>query len=299
MKQTIAPFAVPSTDVVNHGGWRLGTADGEISLPVDVEHWDYQTVLRLSAPVSVDRARALDEAGLSPDTDLAVLVTVRSDHTGCQRRVALVAVPPQARYDLAIEFELDGHDLGGRLDLDTLLVATAPVPARALAARRPASILWRARHRTHLEGQSSRFPTDSAEFALSRPSQADAGWVLQVDLTDPDASFMSSVRLTLNSGQPIVQDLLRGASDLRTAFLRRAINWDVTRQLALAALSSADVHDGPPDPDATSVAGVLRNILAAVWPHDEPTVLRRRLQDDPGSLEVHLQSQTRLFAAAR
>lgn len=299
MKETIAPFAVPSPDVVDHGGWRLTGVDGEHPLPADVEHWDYQTVMTLSAPVSVDRLRALEEASLEEDSELAVLVTIRSDHTGSQRRVALIPVPPQARYDLAIEFDLEGADLGGRLDLNTFLVAIVPVPTTKLGARRPGSVLWRTRHRTHLEGTSSRFPTDSADFSLSRPAQASAGWALHIDLSDPVASFMSSVRLTLNSGQAPIQDLLKGVSDPRTDLLRDTIRWDVTRQLAFAALASDEVRDGPPDPDATTIAGVLRQVLATIWPHDEPTVLRRKLEAEPEAVEVQLQAHTRLFGARR
>jgi len=293
VKETIAPFAVPSQQVVDHGGWRVSGADGEHPLPADVDHWDYQTVMALSAPISVAREQALSEAGLDESSEVAILVTVRSDHTGSYRRVAMVTVPSQARYDLAVEFDLEGDDLGGRLDLNTFLVATLPIPRTELGARRPGSVLWRTRHRTNLEGDSSRFPTDSTDFSLTRPREASAGWALHIDLSDPEASFMSSVRLTLNSGLEPIQDLLRGVADARTATLRNAIRWDVTRQLAFAALASDEVRDGPPDPEATTISGVLRQILAGVWPHDEPTILRQRMISDPEAIEVHLQAQTR------
>ena len=94
-------------------------------------------------------------------------------------------------------------------------------------------------------------------------------------MTDPDARFMSAARLTLNSGHPAIERLLNGAKDDGTEQLLRTLNWDVTRQMVQAALESDDVVGLDIDPEATTVAGVLRNLLGRIWPLESPATLRQ------------------------
>ena len=295
MKVPVAPFLTPPSDAVSHGGWFITSEAGDTPLTAEIAHWDYQTILALAAPVSVDRVRVTDACSLGLDSGLAVLVMARSTHTRTERLVSRLEVPHRDRFDLAVEFEIHGAELGGRLILETQLVVVDPRPLNGLAPWQPGSIIWRAQHHTDLEGIGAQFPTDSADFRLTHQADPKAGWELRVDLSDPDALFMSAVRLTLNSGHPAVARLLQGARDDRTDQLLRTLNWDVTRQLVYLALNSDDVASCDIDPEALSVASVLRNLLAAIWPRESVMTLRTWAVQDASRLEVHLQHHLRLI----
>lgn len=296
MKTKVAPFKTSPDSAVRHAGWHLVTNEGEEPLGEDVRAWDYQTTLTVSAAVSIEREELLRRCELHDASDLRVIVLAKSDHTNARGVVASVEVPHQARYDLAVTAVLPGHSLGGRLDLVTQLVALSPVGETPLSAQRRGSILWQTRHRTHLEGAGSRFPTDAADFAVVRPQLKNAAWFLQVDTTDPELSFMSAVRLTLNSGLGEVQRLLAGSGDADVKLLMRTIRWDVTRQLIDAALDWDAIEDSPADFDATTVSGVLRSLLAQVWPHESPSLLRHRRSDDRQLFETEIQHFARFGA---
>ena len=296
MSTVIAPFATATDNLVEHSGWVVQDTAGGSPLPVDLLHWDYQTTLTLNATISVERDALLGHCELGPDTTLAVLVEARSDRTNAHGAVARIEVPAQSRYDLAIDIKLPGHTLGGRLDLVTYLVAVHPQPLNPLGARRPGSVLWRVAQRTHLEGTGARFPTDAADFRQTRPQQSRAGWLLHIDETDPDASFMSSVRLTLNTGHARVRKLLEGNSEPDVRLLLRTMRWDVTRQLVQRALRWDEIDDGPADHDSTTLSGVLRSLLARIWPLEAPSVLRKQWSDSPELLEAQIQHHVELLA---
>lgn len=297
MRTTVPPFLVAPETAVNHAGWTMHGGSGEAPLPAEVEHWDYQTVVRLTAAVSVSRSAILDACELDPTSVISVVVMARSDHTNAQHCAARIELAEQPSYDLAVAVDLPGQELGGRLTLDTLLVASRPQPRSPLSPRRPGSILWRTRHHTYLEGTSARFPTDTADFNEARKHSARAGWLLHVDTTDLDAGFMSAVRLTLNTGRYVIRDLLAGITSPETDLLRRVVRWDVTRQLALVALGSEDVVVLPHDPEARTLGGVLRHVLATVWPDEDPLVVQKRWRATPELVELHLQHHARILGA--
>jgi hypothetical protein len=294
MRIPVVPFLTPPQEAIIHGGWLLCAVDGDIALPNELSHWDYQTVLRLAAPVSVDRRAVTKACQIEWESGLAVLVMARSSHTNAELLAARLDVPLSDTFDLAVELCLEGHELGGRLTLETLLVSTRPKPLGPLAPQHPGSILWRRTHWSDLEGAGAQFPTDTIDFAATGRNPR-AGWELRIELTDPGARFMSGARLTLNSGHPAVEKLLRGEKDEGTEQLLRTLNWDVTRQMVHLALRSEDVAALELDPDALSVAGVLRNLLAVIWPLESIVTLRHWLDDEPNRIEVHLQNHCGLL----
>jgi hypothetical protein len=294
MRIPVVPFLTPPDNAISHGGWFLATVNGDIPLPSDLSHWDYQTVLELAAPVSVDRRVVTNACQLEWDSGLSVLVLARSNHTKAELVAARLDVPLSDNFDLPIELRLEGRELGGRLTLETLLVSKAPKPCGALAPQHPGSILWRRTHWTNLEGVGAQFPTETIDFtATGRDPRA--GWELRIDLDDPEALFMSSARLTLNSGHPAIGKLLRGEKDEGTAQLLRTLNWDITRQMVHVALQSEDVAALETDPDALSAAGILRNLLATIWPLESVVTLKNWLIHEPNRIEVHLQNHCGLL----
>jgi len=289
MRIPVVPFLTPPTTAVKHGGWYLRAPDGiNSALPKDIPHWDYQTTLELTATLSVDRDTVTQACQLDRDSVLNVVVLATSDHTRIQIPAARVEVPLTSPVDLPIEVRLHGSDLGGRLTLETVLVAVSPKPDGALSPARPGSILWRERHWTNLEGVGSQFPTESVDFKASGRDER-AGWELRIDLSDPDARFMSAVRLIMNSGHPSIAKLLRGELGEDTEQLLRTVHWDVTRQMVYTAIRSDDVAALELDPEALSVAGVLRNLVAVVFPTENIVTLRKWLDSEPERIELRLQ----------
>ncbi|HMJ77119.1 MAG TPA: hypothetical protein VK507_14170 [Iamia sp.] len=289
MKVPVSPFLMAPESAVSHGGWHLTTAEGDVLLPAELDHWDFRSTLALSAAVAVDRRAVAESCQLEVGSGLVVLVTAHSDHTRSEQPVLRVEVPHQDRFDLALQLDLPGHELGGRLTLRTMLVTNDPKPLSRLAPQDPGSVLWRGRQSTQLQGIGAQFPTDASDFTVTRPESAGAAWDLNVNLDDPDAAFLSAARLTLNTGLPAVQALLDGATDRATEQLRATLHWDVTRQLVVMALESDEVVAADMDPEATSVEGVLRNVLARVWPSTSPVVVRGWWRDDRARVETAVQ----------
>lgn len=294
MKRAFPPFLTPHDSCVVHGGWHMETPQGDAPLPAEVQHWDYQTVLRLTASVQVQRSEILSSCQLDVTTALVLLVTAHSDHTRTERPVARLDVPREERFDLAVRVELPGAELGGALTLNTALIAASPKALSDLAPSECASILWSARHRTHLQGISAQFPTDACDFSLTQPSRSSAAWVFQLDVSDPESRFLSAARLTLNNGHEAMRDLLSGGDTDFTLQLERTLRLDVTRQMVLRGLALPEVRSAEFDPEATSVAGVLRNVIAAVWPSMTADEVRGRLVSDPASFELDLQHHCKI-----
>ena len=289
MKTPVPPFLVPREDLVTHRGWQLRSPDGALSpLPIELEHWDYQTVLELVAVLDFDPDAVAAASGLEPRSVLTVVVMGRSQRTRVERAVGRFDVKAGANMT-TLELSLHGQEFGGRLSLETLLVASEPRPLSPLAATQPGSVLWRSVQNVHLEGVGAQFPTDTADFTLKYPDSASAAWTLTVDTSDPDALFLSAVRLTLNTSQSSVQKMVTGRTDDTTEMLRRVLEWDVTRQLAVAAFSTDGVLDADYDPEATSVSGVLRNHLSRIWPAESMDTLRSWWETDRRRIERNIQ----------
>lgn len=289
MKVPVSPFLTAPAEAVDHGGWHLATPEGDLPLPLELDHWDYQTTLALAAAVRVDRAVILDACKLRAGTHLALLITAHSDFTRTERPIMVVDLPGEERTEVAVQIQLPGTELGGRLTLRTLLVATSPVPDSDLAPDQPGSVLWSCQHRCHLQGTSAQFPTDASDFRITHPWAVDAGWNLAIDTGFPDVRFAAAVRLTLNSGNAQVATMLGGGTDDTSLALRRTLRWDVTRRLVQTALSLEEVMNLEVDAEATSLAAVLRNVLASLWPHESPRSLRSRWSTDPQRIEIEIQ----------
>lgn len=291
MKFDVAPFLLPNPDAIRHAGWEQQSSAGPIPLPLEMEHWDYQTELVLTAKITVDVPRVADDCGLGPDSRFRLITLIRSSKTPIETKVSDVAVPRgHQSHEVLLTARVPGTTSGGRLSVETLLVVTEAKPLNLLAPFRAGSILWRDVQHSHLQGIGSQFPTDAEDFSLTRPEIAKAGWKLSIDTSEPDAMFLTSVRLTLNTHRPAITRLLAGSKDAETRQLQRMIDLDITRQLVNAALASEEIVGLDVDWEAVSVGGVLRNLLQQLWPTGEdPQTLRSWSVNDPARIETHLQ----------
>lgn len=288
-----APFLVAPDQLLHHSGWEWRAHAGGTwaPLPEEIRDWDANTELSLAAQVEGDTAAILRACDLSASTNLALVVTAKSSSTKLELHLATLPIAMDAPSPLRVDVSVPAGEMGGRMTLSTFLIATLPAPLGLLAAREPSAILWRHQQSTLLEGIGSQFPTQPEDFRTSRPSRADAGWELVIDTTDPDAVFMSCVRLLINTGKPAMMRVLAGESDSQTRQLLTYMNWDVTRQLVHAALSLDEVILNESTVDPLSLVGVLKHVLSSVWPLESARVLKRRWSEEPWRLEAEIQSQ--------
>ena len=295
MKIAVPPFRLPSFESSTHSGWSLVGHESS-PLPRRIEAWDYQSDLRLQAGLSVDRHRICDEARLDRASELSVLVIARSTSTKLERVVASTPIPPLDRLDLPLDITLDGHWLGGRLILETMVVARNPIPLGPTSAAIVGAILWTDRHDTTLEGQGGMFPTDSEDFRETRPAHKDVPWVLGVDQSDMDSLFTAAVRLTLNSGNGAVAEMLSNAASKDSIKIARVLELDITRQLAFIAIQSEEVVSRSVVTDGESLGDVLRLLISKIWPTRSVATLALWKTDHPDRLEKDIQQFVRAFS---
>lgn len=293
MKVTVAPFYVPSAASISHGPWSYG--DDSLPLPRLIEAWDYQAQLRLAAGMTLDMASLWEESKLKPTSRLQVLVIAKSSSTKIERCVLKLDLPQLDHYELTMEVVLDGAWMGGRLSLDTQVIAIEPIPAAPGSAIEPGSILWTARYDTVLEGHGGLFPTDTEDFSQTRPQHKDAPWVLSIDHDDLEALFSASVRLTLNSHSRPVAAMLADPNADEPIHLARVLELDITRQLALVALSSVDVLTRPINAESVDLGDVLRLLVSRIWPNVSTASLQGWRVDRPERLELDIQQFVRAF----
>lgn len=289
MRRSCPPFLTPSDSSISHRGWQMERDGDHVPLPPEMSHWDYQTKLQIVGTVTLNWESVLEQCALAPDSRLELLISAHSDHTRTERPVALIPINSDEQADIEVDFSLDGTELGGRLTLTTILASSDPKPLSPLSPQDPGSILWSTMHRTVLQNEGAQFPTDAVAFSIVEPEHERAAWRLNIDTSDPDARFLSSVRLTLNTDLESVMSLLAGIDDKPTTQLEQTLRWDVTRQLVLAGLALPEARALELDIEATSVAGVLRNIIASVWPTMSAEAVHQRLKKEPGRIEMDLQ----------
>lgn len=292
MKIAVPPFYVPDENSVKHSEWFLALNDSTVHLPEDIETWDYQTVLSLSADLDIDRALILDQCRLGGGCRFRVVVKAKSSSTTADLLVFDTEI--SADEDLVsvlIDFMLPGLELGGRLTLTTFLLLDRSVALDPLAPHQRGSVLWQQSKHVHLQGTGAQFPTDAEDFRHTRPETPDALWQLDADVSDPEAAFANVVRLALNTSQPAIRRLLQGGVSPEVKQLQHLLDVDVTRQLAMLGAQSDAVVDREPDLDDPSVAAVLRCLLQQLWPHvSDPHILRKIWETEPSRFEAHVQS---------
>lgn len=294
MRYAVSPFLVPADEVAVLTGWKL-VGDETIPLPRHVEAWDYQTKLRIQAGMSIDRDRVCADSGLDPSSDLRVLVVAKSTATKIERCVLDLRLPNSQQCDLVLDVVLSGESLGGRLIIETSIVARSPVAVKPAGAKVAGAILWSSRQDAALEGVGGLFPTDSEDFRVTRPNNRDAPWVLGVDQSDLESLFIASVRLTLNSGLASIAGMLSNPTFTESKRLAKTLELDVTRQLTLIAIQSAETLARPISPEGQALGDILRLLVSRIWPNTSVATLTRWHRDQPERIEVDIQQFVKAY----
>lgn len=292
MRTSATPFPVAPPDAVRFSvAWQLHTPGGPTPLADEVAAWDYLAELALSAVLEVDADAIRVGCHLGGGSELRVVVTATSSNTKMRGPVSVVPVVPGP---IPLDVRMLGHELGGRLALDTLVVASDIERTDALSPRAKGSILWRDRRTTWLEGDSARFPTEVADLGGAPFFTPGALWYL--DLRDDlDASALGGVRLVLNENHPAMARVLAGDASPQANTTLSALRWDVARQLVSTALDSDEfVERGGLFEDET-LGSMLAAVLALHWPGESPRALRQLRRTEPARFERELQDRAGLF----
>lgn len=293
MRTSAAPFPIAPPDAVWFNvPWQMHTTGGPAPLGDDVPAWDYLASLELSAVLEVDIDAVCASCHLGENSQLRVVVTAASSTTRMRGPVASIAV---VAGPMPIDLRFVGHELGGRLALETLLVAASVDRTDALSPRAAGSILWRHRKTTWLEGESARFPTEVADLGAAPYFTPGALWYVDVRTDNLDDAALAGVRLVLNEGHAAVARMLAGDASPETNVTLSALKWDVARQLILSALDSDEFVERGGVFEEETLGAMLAGVLTLYWPGESPAALRQLRRTEAARFERELQDRAGLF----
>ncbi|MEJ2866730.1 hypothetical protein WCD74_03080 [Actinomycetospora sp. OC33-EN08] len=286
-------------DVVAAGPWLMATASEFVELSAELPDWDYDSVLRLRRPMRVDGLRARRSTGLGPDSTLVLSVLWSSSSSGLRGRVWQQVLPADDEMEVEIAFDLPGDELGGQLDLETVVtLGYRGIEVESAAApTRPGSVLWRDVRSALLQGDNVLFPLAVADFQqLVYPTGA--SWHLELG-QNLDAQALGSILLLANKRREAVVNALTSAGDPSDADRRvlSVVRSDVIRSLIERAIVD-DVFDMEEDYPAGSIGALLVAVVRNTFPDRTLEMLRRERSHEPIRFATRLQSATDLLATA-
>ncbi|MCD2100245.1 hypothetical protein [Rhodococcus rhodochrous] len=290
------PFMRPPADVVVAGLWSRVVTDGTEELPQELPDWDYDTVLSIRRPMQVDGLRARRLSGLADDAELDLTVRWAASNSALRGRAWRTGVPPLDGVELNIEFDLDGDELGGILELITVLTLRRSTDgASTAAARRPGSVLWNDKFSIQLQGDANLFPLAIADFH-DLPYPTKAGWYLEVG-EDLEAAALGSILLLANERRELVVNALAVAGSPTDADRRvlSTLRTDVQRTLIERALTHEDFDDDVDYPTG-SLGALLTAVLGTTFPAFTLEALRRERNYEPALFTTRIQDATNFLA---
>lgn len=291
------PYRRPPVDVVATGPWLQVGATTLAELAHELPDWDYDTVLRLRRPLRVDGLRARRSCGLHPDAQLDLSVVWAATSSALRGRAWQAPLPADDDVELEIEIELPGKELGGRLDLETVMTlrTVGTQPGSPATPTRSGSVLWRDVHPLLLQGDAVLLPISVVDFAdLIYPTGA--AWHLELG-HNLDAQALGSILLLVNERREIVTTALASASDPSDADLRvlSMIRTDVVRSLIERALTDEDFDAGEDYPTG-SIGALLAAVLRTAFPDRSVDGLKRDRTYNPTLFTTRIQNATALLA---
>ncbi len=252
--------------------------------PDYLEGFDYGSELRFGFSASVDLERVRSATGLDKTSRVGVYIIVDCEASKLRRRSFLVADGSEQQVWITIEPGL----LAGSVTLGRGLVTIAGGPADGRdVPSRSGSRLWDDESRVvTLEGNLSRFPVESADFAATgRP--ANAAWMVETNFEDLNESFLGTVRLLVNLAHPAGAAVLDRAHTTTTELYSSALRADIARQL-LQALVNDDRVKSVKDASHESVFGVVNEMFECQLRMDLNQALEK-LRKNPSLLDAQIQ----------
>lgn len=291
MNLPLLPHQALTTDVPGWGSWIVTVNDTEPQqVPESLSGWDYASELSFGVTTSVSPSDLAECLGGFPPNVVSLVGTVDCRAT-LRRFVGSVPLNPDGSGSVTIAVPRGAA--AGQVVLTQHLVLGRDLaqPSPVLARRKGARLAISDPVRVNLEGGPDRFPTESLSFKAA--GLDDIPWKLQLDATDPYASFRGSVRLLVNTDHPAGRALLDPEHPLFEA-LTSVVKVATVHQL----LGSIDAEGlvGDPDLDPDSLAAAASG-LANVWLSLDLEDAVQLEHDDPVAFWDRLSARTQLLKA--
>lgn len=221
-------------------GWWLERRGSRVPLPRHLDDWDYQKDEVVGVTLRIDGDLLLRSSAQKNLRDLELFFI--ADCAGAQRRLVERYPLHTVEQDdvLTCVMTLPPRVLAGSIKFRVLiaLAHSRPDDRSGAAHDRGARILTVRGPEMFLEGEASRFPVEAVPF--STLGLDDIPWTLDLEIDDFGKSFMGSVRLFVNTENPVGRMLLE---DSMTGKIAKIVMADVLRLLvATAAASLPDVQ---------------------------------------------------------
>jgi hypothetical protein len=228
------PYATIGDAAVIWDAWWLEIAGERVPLPKYAPGWDYASHLVVGLTATIDEETALLSTGLDHLEELAIVLV--ADCKASQRRFITTEVLMTGINSVELRREIPPGEVADSLSLSAALVLARdlePVPDRA---HRAGSRLGSSSSYTLiLEGEASRFPTETVSFAAA--GYEAAPWTIASSAESLEDSLMGSVRLLINEDHPWGQRLLEDAD---TPELSKQLQADVFRGLVTLCAELSD-----------------------------------------------------------
>lgn len=282
-KTRLYPHRRASEKALKFNKWWHVLGDEPVELPNYLDGWDYASEKLIGIDVSGDLEELLQETGHESSEDLELRIVADCSFT--QRRFVSKTSLREADGidDLEATITLPPRHLAKSVKLSAHLVVARDlehVPP-GVAATRGARLASSTNRTLHLEGDGARFPTSAVPFSTLWYS--DVPWTLKANFSSPQDSFMGSVRLWVNTENPVGQKLLDVAT---VKSLSPAVKAEIIRIL-IARLSQQRDDLQTAISRENSVAEVVDNMcnLYLRIGLDESI---HRFTDDPAEFEMTL-----------
>lgn len=291
MNLPLLPHRPLPSDAPTWGTWLVEVNQTEAQpVPEALDGWDYASELRFGVASSVPPRAIAECVGGYPSSVVSLVGTVDCRAT-LRRFVASVPLDPDGSGSLTIEVPRGA--VADRVVLTQHFVLGRDLPQHdwSLASRKGSRLAADAPLRVYLEGGPDRFPTESLSFkAVGLP---DTPWKLQLDATDPHASFRGTVRLLVNIDHPAGRALLDPTHPLFEA-LTSVVKVSTVHQLLGSIDAEALGGEEGFDPDSLAAAA---SALANVWLSLDLEDALQLEHDDPVTFWDRLGARTELLRA--
>lgn len=232
------PHRVASAESVDWSGWWTGRGDRRQPLPTRLSGWDYASEETVGITATIHVEQLLHSSGVQRPDWLEFVV--RADCPSVQQRfiakfpLGLEGEPT----DLTIELPPGQLAVDVRLSAHIVLAKTVARSADRTAYQRGARIASSDSFTLQLEGDGTRFPTESAAFSLL--GLEEAPWTLMTTYEGLDDAFMGGVRLLINTEHRLGQLVLQQE---HPAGLDRLLFGDVFRMMVADVATRNDLSE--------------------------------------------------------
>lgn len=292
----LLPHRTAPQDAWERADWLVSVDDGPLS-PVRgvVNGWDYNSTLQFRSSTSIKMDRVHESCRTEPPTTYELLCIWDCPATGTRQAGSRALLSGSHTIRITTAFEVPPRTVAQRIRVERQLVLREPrnigdpfspkEPGMVVLGEEGDQIFSAA-----LEGDGGRFPVEAIDFASQ--GLGGAVWWLSVEYESVHESFLSAVRLYVNSSHPAVQELLNEPDSSGSVQLLSVIQWDASRQLLQEVARQGEMEPGPYVEG--SVGDVVIRLCRLILQEDQAAVMAM-VENDPGSFERLIQDRMGLF----